>query len=328
LKSLHATIKAIEYYLPGKGEDNALLQAENPDWRFDEIEKKTGIKKRWISNDAETSVDLAYHACNKLLEKFPKQDIDGLIFVTQSADYFLPSSAGILQDRLGISVNSSCFDINLGCSGFVYGLSIVSSLIESGLVKNVLLVCAETYTKYIDKNDRVNRPIFSDGASATLVSASKAKNIGPFLLGSDGAGSQDLIVEKGAARSGFRTNGGPPLLHMDGSKVFMFTLSTVPKNVLSLLERSNKSLNDVDCFFFHQASKIVLENLQRLLNVSDDKMYINNEMIGNTVSSTIPIALKQASKSGVISDGDFLLLSGFGVGLSWGSCFIRWKDLL
>lgn len=314
--------------MPEKSEDNALLKAENPDWRFDEIEKKTGIKKRWVSSEKETSVDLAYHACNKLLKKFPKQDIDGLIFVTQSADYFLPSSAGILQQRLGISVNSSCFDVNLGCSGFVYGLSIASSLIESGLVKNVLLVCSDTYTKYIDKNDRINRPIFGDGASATLVSTSEEKNIGPFLLGSDGSGAQDLIVEKGAARSGFMTDGRPPLLHMDGSKVFMFTLSTVPKNVLNLLKGSNKSLNEINCFFFHQASKIVLENLQRSLSIPDDKMYINNEMIGNTVSSTIPIALKKASEESVIRAEDLLLLSGFGVGLSWGSCLLRWKNLL
>ena len=328
MRKLSVTIKAIEYHLPEKIEDNALLQAENPDWRFDEIEKKTGIKKRRVSSETETSVDLAFHACNKLLEKFPKQDIDALIFVSQSADYFLPSSAGILQHRLGISVNSSCFDLNLGCSGFVYGLSIASSLIESGLVKNVLLVCAETYTKYIDKNDRVNRPIFGDGASATLVVASEEKNIGPFLLGSDGAGAQDLIVKKGAARSGFMSDGGPPLLHMDGSKVFMFTLSTVPKNVLDLLKQSNKSLNDIDCFFFHQASKIVLDNLQRSLNIPDNKVYINNEMIGNTVSSTIPIALKQASEESVIREEDLLLLSGFGVGLSWGSCLLRWKNLL
>jgi len=324
INTLHSKISAIEYYLPKACETNNDLELENPDWRMDDIVLKTGIHKRWISSADETAVDLAFNACKKIIQRCG-DDFDTLILVTQSPDYFLPTSACVLQDMLGLSTKVKCFDINLGCSGFVYGLSIASSLIESGVSNNVLLVCSDTYSKYIKNNDRTNRPIFSDGASATLIKKSNSKNTGPFSLETDGSGFSDLIVENGASRSKLSFESGCSLF-MNGSKVFMFTLSNVPRNVKEILDLSDIKIDEVDHFFFHQASKIVLDNLKRSLSIPSKKFYMGMENIGNTVSSTIPIALKDAAKSGVIKKGDILLLSGFGVGLSLGSCIIKWDQ--
>jgi len=322
------TIKAIEYHLPKTYEDNDMLSIDNPEWRMDDIFNKTGINRRWISDENETSVDLAYIAAKKIIDKFGVNKIDTLIYVTQSPEYFLPSSSCILQDRLSLSSNIKAFDINLGCSGYVYGLSMASAYIESGLSENVLLVCSDTYTKYISSDDRVNRPIFSDGASATLISKSESKSIGNFSFGTDGSGFDKLIVKDGAAKSNFKNSGMRPSLHMNGAEVFMFTMSTVPDNVEKVLTESLNTVNEIDYFFFHQASKIVLENLRRKLKLPKEKVYSCIEEIGNTVSSSIPIALKIASDSKLLKNHDRLLLSGFGVGLSWGSCILEWDDLL
>ncbi len=323
-----ATIKAIEYCLPKTYEDNDMLSIENPEWRMDDIFNKTGINKRWISNENETSIDLAYVAAKKVIDKFDTEKIDTLLYVTQSPEYFLPSSSCILQDKLSLPSNIKAFDINLGCSGYVYGLSMASAYIESGLSENVLLVCSDTYTKYVLPDDRTSRPIFSDAASATLVSKSVSKNIGYFSFGTDGSGFDKLIVKDGAAKSNFMISNAKPSLYMNGAEVFMFTMGTIPDNVEKVLIESSNTINDIDYFFFHQASKIVLENLSRKLKLPKEKVYSCIEEIGNTVSSSIPIALKIASNSRILKKKNKLLLSGFGVGLSWGSCILEWDDLL
>lgn len=322
------TIKAIEYCLPKTYEDNDMLSIENPEWRMEDIFNKTGINKRWISDENETAVDLAYVAAKKVIDKFDAEKIDTLLYVTQSPEYFLPSSSCILQDRLSLSTNIKAFDINLGCSGYIYGLSMASAYIESGLSENVLLVCSDTYTKYISPDDRTNRPIFSDAASATLVSKSISKNVGYFSFGTDGSGFDKLIVKEGATKSNFKISGVRPTLHMNGAEVFMFTMNAIPDNVEKVLFKSKNKINEIDYFFFHQASKIVLENLRRKLKLPKEKVYSCIEEIGNTVSSSIPIALKIASDSKLLKNHDRLLLSGFGVGLSWGSCILEWDDLL
>jgi len=203
-----------------------------------------------------------------------------------------------------------------------------SAYIESGLSENVLLVCSDTYTKYVLPDDRTSRPIFSDAASATLVSKSVSKNIGYFSFGTDGSGFDKLIVKDGAAKSNFMISNAKPSLYMNGAEVFMFTMGTIPDNVEKVLIESSNTINDIDYFFFHQASKIVLENLSRKLKLPKEKVYSCIEEIGNTVSSSIPIALKIASNSRILKKKNKLLLSGFGVGLSWGSCILEWDDLL
>ena len=219
-------ISKISYHLPANVESVDVLKDNNPEWDMAKILDKTGILNRYISSPGETAVDLAFQAAEKLFKGGDERNgIDLLILVTQSPDYTLPTSACILQDRLGFSKNCMAFDVNLGCSGFVYALSIAGSLIEAGVANKGVILCADTYTKYIDKHDRTCRPIFSDGASATLIERTEKAYMGPFELGSDGAGYDRLIVKhSGARESGCEAR----KLTMYGSDVFLFTMRVVP----------------------------------------------------------------------------------------------------
>lgn len=314
-------IKAIEYYLPKKSEDGEALKKDNPDWPVEAIEEKTGIKARRISKFDETATDMAVLAAQKLFSSGVKsEDIDFLILVTQSPDYVLPTSACIVQDRLGLKKSCMAFDVNLGCSGFIYGLAIAGALSGAGLGEKGLLICSETYTKYIDKSDRTCRPLFGDGASATLLAASTLNNLGPFEMGTDGAGAFNLIVPS----SGARLSKKKRKLFMNGAELFMFTMDTVPKCVTALLNKAGKKLREVDLFIFHPASKVVMDNIIRRLELPEEKVFVNNQYIGNTVSASIPIALKDAIDQKRVKNGDQLMLVGFGVGYSWGGCLIRW----
>lgn len=320
-------ISAISYHLPETIEGVEVLQRDNSDWDMPKILDKTGIHNRYISTLGETAVDLAFEAGKKLLRNIPKHDdIDLLILVTQSPDYVLPTSACILQDRLGLSKNCMAFDINLGCSGFVYALSIASGLIESGVAHKGLILCADTYTKYIEKNDRTCRPLFSDGAAAILVEGSDIDCIGPFEFGTDGAGHDRLIVKNSGAReTDPAVNACRGSLVMHGSDVFLFTMRVVPSCVTKLLNQAGLTLENIDLIVFHQASKLVIENLIRTMSLNKEKVFTNFENIGNTVSASIPIALKDAETQGRLKEGDTVLLVGFGVGLSWGATLIRWS---
>jgi 3-oxoacyl-[acyl-carrier-protein] synthase-3 len=220
------------------------------------------------------------------------------------------------------------FDINLGCSGFVYAISVAGSLIESGVAKKGLILCSETYTKYIHKNDRTCRPIFSDGASATLLVGSNSDNIGPFVFGTDGSGYEKLIVREGGAREpNIIVDSSYGLIEMNGADIFLFTLSSVPACINMLLDKSNLKIEDIDLFVFHQASKIVLENLIQTMSLDKDKVFINLKYVGNTVSASIPIALKDAETQGRLKNGDTIMLVGFGVGLSWGATLTTWREV-
>ncbi len=319
-------IKHIETQLPKNSLKISSLKKKNPSWDIKRIINKTGIEKIWYTKKNETALDLATKASKKILKKVNKDTIDSIIYVSQSPEYFLPSNSCILQNRLRLKKNTKAFDINLGCSGFVYALSIASSLIQSNMSKKILIVCTDTYTKYIKNNDRTNKPLFSDGASATLVCKSKKKLISNFIFGTDGSGYKDLIVEQGASKSNFMSN-TKASLYMNGSKVFMFTMSEIPKNINEILNKLSIKKKKINKFFFHQGSKVILETLQESLNLNKSQVYNNLKNLGNTVSSTIPFALKQADKEKKINNNDVLVLSGFGVGLSWGSCVIKWKNL-
>ena len=309
------SIKKIEYYLPEKIEEGSILKEDNPKWDINKIEEKTGISKRYISKKDETTLDLAFKASEKILSSEEQRNsIDALILVTQSPEFVLPASACVLQDRLKLNKNCLAFDVNQGCSGFIYGLAIGGSLVEAGVASNVLLICSETYTKYIGKSDHTCRPIFSDGAAATLISKASKNNIGPFELGTDGSGAKNLIV---------KSKDLP--LYMSGPDLFLFTLESVPKCINSILEKANKKITDINLFVFHQASKIVIDNIVRHLKLPEKKVFRNYQKIGNTVSATIPIALKDASDSGKLKNGDTILALGFGVGYSWGGCIIKWE---
>jgi len=320
---MKVAINAIEYYLPSKTEDGICLNEENPDWRIDDIEAKTGIQTRHISADDETATDMAVLAAQKLLNsKVNPDEIDFLIFVTQSPDYLLPTSACLLQDRLGLKKSCMAFDVNLGCSGFIYGLAMGGALIEAGIAKAGMLICSDTYTKYIDKHDRTCRPLFSDGAAAAHLVSSNQDLLGPFEMGTDGAGYENLIVPLAGARN---IDSNERKLFMAGSNVFMFTMDMVPKCVDALLAKSNLKYDDIDLYVFHQASKLVIDNIIRRLDLPEEKVFINYKHIGNTVSATIPIALHDAVKEKRLKNGDTIMLVGFGVGYSWGGCIVNWN---
>lgn len=329
---MEAYIKAISYYLPEKVITNEDLVKEFPEWTVDKIAGKIGVSSRHISAEDETAGDMAIKAAEKLFSEgeAQKEDIDFIILCTQSPDYFLPSTACVIQDRLGLSTSCGAFDIDLGCSGYEYGLATAKGFIVAGIAKNVLLLTAETYTKHLHPKDKGNRTIFGDGASATVVSTGGFARIGEFSLGTDGRGAKDLIHVSGGWRHykplndlTFDENQNPhssDYLFMDGKAIFDFTADAVPIMVEDVLKKNNLTLDDTDLFVFHQANKYMINYLRKLIGIDKDKFYICLDTVGNTVSSTIPIALCEARKEGKLNGS--VLLAGFGVGFSYGATVI------
>ena len=317
-------ISEIETYFPEKKVTNEDLQKEFPEWSPEKIFNKVGVKQRHTASAEETVLELAVKASEKLLKKIDKNEIDFILFCTQSPDYHLPTTACILQDRLGLRKNIGALDFNLGCSGFVYGLSIAKGLIATGAAQNILLVTAETYTKYLRKSDKSNRTIFGDGAVATLIQKDEAKENFQFILGTDGSGYDNLIVRNGGGRNRInKEDEAGNCLYMNGQNIFIFTIEKIPALVKEILEKNNLTKNDVDYYIFHQANAHILRRQREILEIPEEKFYINLEKYGNTVSSTIPIALKDALETGKVKRGQKIMLIGFGVGLSWGATIIE-----
>lgn len=326
------TIKAIEYIYPKQKITNEDLAKQFPDYDFAKFEEKVGIKNRYWVNENETAFDLAKQACDKLFEKFNKDQIDYVIYCTQSPEYFLPTTACILQDYLGLRKNVGAFDYNLGCSGYVYGLSLAKGLINSGQAENILLVTAETYSKYLHPKDRSNRAIFGDAATATLISLSEEENVGQFLFGTDGSGYDKLIVKNGCSRFSTDINAEEIIygtnnvytenhLYMNGPEVFNFTNEVIPNFTKEVLAKNNLVQEDVKQFVFHQANAFMLNFMRKRLKIASENFYINMEDGGNTVSCTIPIALKKYSET--INESEIIIIVGFGVGLSWSGGLIK-----
>lgn len=331
---MHAFIRAIEYYLPEKVLSTEELSVMYPEWSVAAIDSKTGIRYRHIASDAECASDLAVSAATRLFESgiCRKEEIDFLLLCTQSPDYVLPTTACLLQDRLGIPMTAGALDYNLGCSGFVYGLGLAEGLIATEQAQTVLLLTAETYSKYITHSDKSSRTIFGDGAAATLLQRHRdgLPAIGPFIHGTDGSGGKNLIVTNSGARqatptaqpNGINTQDG--FLFMNGPRMFQFALDTVPKIVTELLKKAKMSMNDIDIFIFHQANTYLLTEICRILQIPRDKYHISMHHCANTVSSTIPIALKDAESTGRLHDDQIVMVVGFGVGYSWSAAIVRW----
>jgi 3-oxoacyl-[acyl-carrier-protein] synthase-3 len=319
------SVTAIAIHLPERTESNADLQREFPTWRMQQVENKTGIQLRHLAAAEECASDLAFQAAEKLFASGAcrREEIDYLLFCTQTPDYFLPTSACLLQHRLGLPQGIGALDFNLGCSGYIYGLSLASALIDSGQANHVLLLTADTYSKLIQPADRHVRTIFGDAAAASLVQRSPSKTtvpgIGPFVLGTDGSGGEHLITRAGA----FRHPSGTPYLEMNGPEIFQFALRVVPQCVNELLRRAGLELHDIDLFIPHQANHHMLEHLRDSLKISPERFFIGMHDCGNTVSASIPIAMQQARERGVINAASRVMLLGFGVGYSWGACLLR-----
>ena len=337
--SVAAHISAVATYLPVATLENAELAKLYPEWPAEKILEKTGIAVRHIAAPHETALDLGVAAAEELFADHgvDRQQIDFLIFCTQAPDHVLPTSACIMQNRLLLGTGIGALDINLGCSGFVYGLSLAAGLVAAGIASNILLVTADTYSKYIHERDKSVRTLFGDGAAATLIrrnGPNDTGSIGPFEFGTDGSGAKELIVEAG----GFRTPStletadektdshgnvrSRDNLYMNGGAVLNFTLKRVPEVVGRLTAKMDTDLAGFDSVILHQANKFMLDTLQKKLGLPDAKVPRRYEDVGNTVSSTIPFVLEQMQTDGRFPKGRHMLV-GFGVGLSWAAGAIR-----
>ena len=332
---MKAYIKGISYFLPEKIVTNADIVSQFPEWSVDKIISKIGIKERHIAGENETASDLAVKAAEKLIAeyKIDKNMIDYVILVTQSPDYVLPTTACIIQERLGLSTSIGAIDVNQGCSGFIVGISLAKGLVVGEMAKNVLLLTAETYSKHIHPKDKGNRTIFGDGAAATLISKEGIAEIRNFSFGTDGKGAENLIVKTGGQRMKdplndlkFDKRGNPKSsdhLFMDGAEIVNYTLDYFPPLIVDTLSKNNLEQINVDLFVFHQANKFIMELLRKKLKIDEDKFYKYFENVGNTVSSTIPIALKEAINDKSISSKSNVLLAAPGLGYSWAGAVLE-----
>jgi len=333
-----AIIRAIDYYLPEQCVTNEDLVKEFPTWTAEKIEAKTGIRVRRIAGAKELPSDMAVNAARKLFDRevCRPADIDFVLLCTQSPDYLLPTSACLVQNSLGIPVSAGALDFNLGCSGFVYGLAIAKGLIETAQAENVLLLTAETYSKHMAPTDIGVRAVFGDGAAATLltfrdetsdVRESQEDWLGPFVFGTDGQGSSRLILRRGSLREACcASDKANEPLYMNGPDIYAFTLKAVPQSVQLLLQKTGFTDADIDLYVFHQANQYMLENLRKKIGIAPEKFVYALDDCGNTVSSTIPIALRRAAEQKQLLQGQRVMLVGFGVGYSWTACLLRWGD--
>jgi 3-oxoacyl-[acyl-carrier-protein] synthase III len=327
-------VAGVEYALPEKRVTNADLQRLHPDWRMEEVARRTGVLERRVCGPAETASDLAYAACSQLIDRLaiPRSEIGAIILCTQSPDYVMPPSACLLQHRLGLPTTVAAFDYTLACSGFVYGLFIADALVRSGAIDNVLLATADSYSRYLHPDDRSTVTLFGDGGAAALIcrAAPDQGGIGRFVLGTDGASASRFMIPAGGAR---RPRSTEPVLDprqspnhvcMDGPGVLAFVRERVPPAVQQLLVESGLTMKDIDLVVFHQASQVSLDYLTRWLAIPPEKTFNGIALVGNAVSASIPIALRDAELSGRLPAGARVMLVSFGVGLSWGACTLNW----
>ncbi len=334
-----AHIHSIEIHLPEKSCSNQELIRDYGEWTTNKILSKTGIQNRRVCGEGEFVSDLAVNAANALFEKNPaaRAEIDFLILCTESPDYLLPPTSCIVHERLGLSKSCAAFDYNLGCSGYIYGLALAKSLVQSGLSRHTLLIMADTYTKHINARDKSTRTIFGDGAAASLICRGSGDSfIGEFILGTDGSGANELCIPAGGMKiprtkatalevqDKFGNIRSQNNLYMNGPSLFKFTDQLVPELVNQVMIKNNIKFGDVDLFIFHQANAYLLEKLRVKINIPKDKYYVNLLNIGNTVSASIPIAMSQAATEGKLVRGMSVCLVGFGVGYSWGGTIVKW----
>ena len=336
-----ATIQALEHHLPDGVVTNDELASLYPGWSAAKIYEKTGIRERHVVAENEYASDLGVAAVEKLLRKtgLDRSKVDLLLYCTQSPDYFLPTTACIVQDRLGLSNSTAALDYNLGCSAFPYGLALARGLIETGTANTALLVMAETYSRFIHPLDKSVRTLFGDAASATLITAAdrEGPTLGPFILGTDGSGAGNLIVKRGGTR---KPLGLEPLqettdqsgnvrteanLYMNGPAILEFTMRRIPTVFAALLAKAEITLDDVRWVIMHQANEFMLRYLQRQMSIPEEKFAIHFAHCGNTVSSTIPIVLQHLHDTAQLARADLIVTVGFGVGYSWGANLIRWS---
>jgi 3-oxoacyl-[acyl-carrier-protein] synthase-3 len=291
------------------------------------LQRAIGLNRRQIVSGDETTSDLCAHSARRLLEgcAVAPEQCQGLIFVTQTPDYAAPASAISLATRLGMPVTSLAFDVRLGCSGFVYGLAMAFSLVESGL-NRVLLCVGDVASKLVDPTDHAIAPIMGDAGAAILIE--RKPSASAFQFYSDGSGERALIIPNSGVRRTAEDKGMPALMHMDGASVFNFTLQRVPSMISDILEYGAKAPDAIDYFVLHQPNKYILKNIQKRMKVDDAKMPSDTQSVyGNQNSASIPGTI-----SGFLSE-DFSsrrltsLFAGFGIGLSWAAAIVETDNI-
>ncbi|HWY11770.1 MAG TPA: ketoacyl-ACP synthase III [Bacteroidia bacterium] len=333
-----AIIKAISYYLPEKKFSNEDFGKIFPDSLSDANLKKLGIKERRIVGEHQTASDLAVESALQLFKEhdIDKNEIDFILFCAQEFDHYTPTTACLIQERLEIPTHCGALDFNLGCSGYIYGLSLAKGLIDACGSKNVLLLTSSTLTKTFHPKDKSSRYIFGDGAAATIINnGPNENNIGPFVFGTDGKRGDKIIIKDGGARNtitiesnvdfeddyGNITNNAH--FFMNGTSIFNFGLKTVPKMVEELLIKAGLKIDQIDLFIFHQTNNFMNDMIRKKIGIPEEKFVVHIENCGNTVSSTIPIALHESIRIGKAKKGQIILLAAFGTGLSWAATIIR-----
>lgn len=332
-----ASIGAIEVELPARIVTNAELNAAHPGWRMSDVVRRTGVESRRWCAPGETALDLALVASRRLLERtrVRAEELDAILFCTQSPDYVMPPNACILQAQLGAKRTVAAFDFSLACSGFVYGLYLAKALVESGSAERILLVTADSYSKLFSHDDRGPATLFGDGAAASLIVRGEAR-IGRVIVGTDGSSPEVFCIPAGGARTPrtaasaiaeegvFGERRSAEQIAMDGAAVLAFVQKDLVDFIDGALSQLCTTIDEIDLVVFHQASKAALDILARKLNIPADKMFVCIAEVGNTVSASIPMALRAAEEQKRLQSGMNVLLVGFGVGLSWGACIVTW----
>jgi 3-oxoacyl-[acyl-carrier-protein] synthase-3 len=331
-------IAGIAACVPKNISSNLELLKNYPVEEAEKIIKNVGIReKRFVDPDV-TASDLCYKAADTLLNEMniDRSSIDMLIFLSQLPDYRIPATSPNLQDRLGLSKNTACFDISLACSGYVYALSNAFSYASQNGINRVLLLVGETFSKIVSEQDKVNAPLYGDAGTATLIEKSE-NNESFFSLYSDGSGYKSIMIEAGGARCPADTNNITPIevedgnirsknqVYMDGLEVFNFTLKVVPKSINEILSYAGKEKSQIDYFIFHQANRFMIDFFVKKLKIDTQKVPISLDTFGNVSSPTIPLTIT-SRLHGLLNDNTQLLLSGFGAGLSWGAAIVNLEN--
>ncbi|MBD1363986.1 ketoacyl-ACP synthase III [Mucilaginibacter sp. ZT4R22] len=337
----NVSIKGLSACVPATVEENtALTNIATAD--MEKLIKTTGIERRHIATPATCTSDLCFAAAEKLIAElnWDKAEIEGLVFVTQSADYLLPATSPILQDRLGLSHNCFTLDISLGCSGYIYGLSTLASYMQNGMIKKALLLVGDTLSISCSKDDKSTYPLFGDSGTATALEYCEGDEGFKFVLSSDGSGYQSIIIPDGGYRSRFGTASLEQVqieegiarnklqLSLDGMDVFSFGISKAPESVNQLLAKFDIDKEKVDYFFFHQANLMMNERIRKKLQLPENKVPYSLKNFGNTSSSSIPLTMITETAEALKSGSNQVIACGFGVGLSWGSMACTTKDLI
>ncbi|MDQ3112043.1 MAG: ketoacyl-ACP synthase III [Bacteroidota bacterium] len=332
-----STIQALSYILPEKIYSNEDFFIDFPEAKTANMEK-TGVMKRHIVAPGQTASDLAVLAGEKLFAEhgIDRNEIDFLLLILLGPDYYMPSTAGIVHSRLGLRSNCGALDMEIGCSGFSYGLSVASGLIAVAGVKKILLLTSSTLTNTLHPKDRGSRFVFGDGAAASLISSEGGGKIDSFVFGNDGDEFEKIIIRDGGSRNPLNPQSYAEITDdygkvicdanyfMDGIGVFQFSVKRVPALVADVLAKAGLQKEDIDLYVFHQPNVFLNENIRKKIGIPEEKFVHCIAETGNTVQSTIPIALYESIQNGRLKRGMKVLVAGFGVGLSWSGAIIHY----